>query len=323
MRAPLISVVIPVYNGERYLALALNSILQQTFTDFELIAIDDGSSDSTPQILQRYASADPRVVVVVGPRRGLIQVLNQGIRMARGQFLARMDADDIALSRRFERQIQYLNDHPECVAVGCAAHIIDKDGKVKGKIDIDTSHEVIDRNYLMMGSAFGIPHPTAMIRREAIIQANGYREQFRAAEDVDLFLRLAERGRLANLPEELLLYRAHGDSVSHLYRKVQTQSAEAAILEAYRRRQLPIPRELRRQFARCALANGRMGASRSWAFSAVFHDARNREGWQLLAVALFPVSQAGRFPKWLDIPRLCRSLCRRGISFVGDILSRT
>jgi len=321
IKTPCISVVLPVHNGERYLVQALDSILEQTFDDFELIAIDDGSSDATLSILQRYEAADPRVVVVSRTRKGQIDTMNEGIQIARGEFLARMDADDIALPERFERQLQYLTDHPECVAVGCATQIINSEGVVIGNMLVETGHEAIDRCNLAIKSV-GIPHPTAMIRRQAIVEIGGYREQFPVAEDLDLFLRLAERGRLANLPEMLLSYRVHGANLSCRRWIVQAQSAESAIVEAYRRRGAPMPRELRRQFAAAALNHGRIGAARSWALSAATHDLRNRESWRLLAVALFPVSVSVILPKWLDVPRLCRSFCRRCVYLFGDLLSR-
>ncbi len=321
MSAPRISVVLPVHNGERYLVPALDSVLQQTFDDFEVIAIDDGSSDATLSILQRYEAADPRVVVVSRARKGLIDTLNEGIQIARGEFVARMDADDIALPERFERQLRYLKDNPECVAVGCAAQIINSEGAVIGEFSIETDHEAIDRCN-MLNINIGIPHPTAMIRRESLLEVDGYRKEFPVAEDLDLFLRLAERGRLANLPEILFSYRMHGDNVSLARRTRQTESAEAAILEAYRRRRRPIPPQLRRQLAKIALQAGRVRAARSWALSAAWHDPRNFAAWQLLAVTLFPVPTPGGLPKWLDPVRLCRSLGRRCIFSFGYLVSR-
>src|SRR4051794_24772902 len=112
---PPISVLLAVYNGGRYLRAAVDSILTQTFTDFEFIIIDDGSTDGSLATLREFAQRDPRINLVSRPNKGLTVTLNEGIALARGEFLARMDADDIALPQRFEKQIAYLRDHPECV----------------------------------------------------------------------------------------------------------------------------------------------------------------------------------------------------------------
>src|SRR5258706_14041022 len=116
--SPAVSVVMPVYNGERYLASAIDSILAQTFTDFELIAVDDGSTDSSLPMLKRYAERDPRVRVISRPNTGIVGALSDAIAAARAPLIARMDADDLSLPLRFERQVAYLSGHPQCVLVG-------------------------------------------------------------------------------------------------------------------------------------------------------------------------------------------------------------
>src|SRR5688572_25740567 len=115
---PTVSVVMTVYNTERYVREAVESILGQTFRDFEFIIIDDGSTDSAPAILREYADRDPRIRLVSRPNTGIVRAANEGIALARGNYLARMDSDDVALPHRFEKQVRYLNEHPACVLVG-------------------------------------------------------------------------------------------------------------------------------------------------------------------------------------------------------------
>src|SRR4051812_26679567 len=125
--SPTVSVLMAVYNGEQYLREAVNSILSQTFKDFEFIIIDDGSTDRSPELLASYARADSRVKLISRPNKGLTKSLNEGLHAARGEFVARMDGDDISLPERFERQVSYLREHPEVVLVGSRVEFIDPD----------------------------------------------------------------------------------------------------------------------------------------------------------------------------------------------------
>jgi glycosyltransferase involved in cell wall biosynthesis len=139
---PRISVVMSVYNGEKYLRQAIESILQQTYTDFEFIIIDDGSTDSSREIIQSYD--DKRIRLVINEQNiGLTKSLNKGIRLAKGEFIARMDADDISLPQRFEKQVAYLDSHPEVGVLGTYANIIDHRGKIINNIIFPTEHETI------------------------------------------------------------------------------------------------------------------------------------------------------------------------------------
>src|ERR1051325_1151561 len=115
-RPPTVSVLLPVYNAERYLESALQSVLGQTFSDFEVIAVDDGSKDNSKKILERFAANDPRIRVISRPNTGIVGALNDGLAVARGEFIARMDADDVALPGRFQAQLDYLRGHPDCIA---------------------------------------------------------------------------------------------------------------------------------------------------------------------------------------------------------------
>ncbi len=233
----MISVIMPVYNAERYVAEAVQSILDQTFRDFEFIIVNDGSTDGSLAILERFAKSDPRIKLISRPNTGLVFALNEMLELARGEFIARMDADDVAIPDRFAQQLRYLAQHPDVVAVGCRVYLIDPKGRRLCEAFGDPDHEAIDRAF-MRGEGGAIAHPTAMIRTTALRAIGGYRPEFFPAEDVDLFLRLAEHGRLGNLPTVLLNYRVHMASIGHQKRALQRERTEHAVQEARRRRRM-------------------------------------------------------------------------------------
>lgn len=233
-----VSVLMPVYNCERYLRDAIESVLKQTYEDFEFVIVDDGSTDRTPAVLQAYADSDRRIRVLARPNTGIVGALNNGLALCRGEYIARMDGDDIALPQRFDRQVRYLDAHSECVAVGSASLRIDSDGDPISVLSVPSEHEAIDLQNIS-GARGGITHPTAMIRRSAIGQLGGYREEYLWSEDLDLFLRLAEVGRLANLQEVLLLHRMHLKKVSCAHQELQCENCARTVAEARRRRGMP------------------------------------------------------------------------------------
>lgn len=237
---PLISVLMPVYNAEKYLQEAVDSILNQTFTDFEFLITDDGSIDNSLKILRKYAQQDPRIILITQANMGYTKSLNNMLRKAKGKYIARMDADDIALPKRFALQVNFLENNPDYVAVGSRVLLIDPEGLPIMPFSQQTHHEEIDRGHLA-GKGGMIVHPAVMIRREALIEINGYRQELEPAEDLDLFLRLAEVGRIANIPETLFQYRMHIKSIGHTRRLEQKSSNKKAVLEAHQRRGLPIP----------------------------------------------------------------------------------
>jgi len=222
--APAISVVLPVYNSARYLKQAIESILAQTFADFELICVNDGSTDSSLQILQALAAKDRRIQLISRANTGIVGALNDGIAAATGEFVARMDGDDVSLPTRFEKQIAFLRAHPEVVAVGCHVLRIDPDGLPIGPDQFPTDHATLIQHF-RMGEGGKIPHPGVMIREHALTAIGGYREKYQWVEDLDLYLRLGEIGQLANLPEILLHYRLQLESVN-----ATRQSSQAAII---------------------------------------------------------------------------------------------
>jgi glycosyltransferase involved in cell wall biosynthesis len=230
---PAISVVMPVYNASQFLAEAVESILAQRFADFEFLAIDDGSTDESAEILERYARVDPRLRMVRRPHAGLPATLNVGCDLAQAKYIARMDADDIALPERFERQAEFLDRHPRVAILGTQLQQIREDGTPMAVSNHPLTHAEIAAN---MQKFCCIHHPTVMMRTEAMRALGGYRTAFQAAEDHDFWLRAAERFELANLPEVLLLYRLHTHAVSFQNLEQQVISAMAADLAAQRRR---------------------------------------------------------------------------------------
>jgi len=196
----------PVYNSEAYLTDSIGSILGQRYLDWELICVDDGSNDRSLAILLRYESADPRVRVITRPNTGVARARNDGMAVARGRYIAAMDSDDFALPERLSRQVEYMEAHPDCVAVGAAVRIVGPDLLPLQDELKPQDHETIDAQ-ILAGDGSAIRQPVAMFRTAAVRAVGGYRDEFSTFEDADLYLRLAEIGRLANLPDILVLYR--------------------------------------------------------------------------------------------------------------------
>jgi glycosyltransferase involved in cell wall biosynthesis len=210
---PQISIVMPVYNGEAFLRESLNSIICQTFSDFELIVIDDGSTDRTSAILS--GCNDPRLRVARLEHAGLPAALNEGLRLARAEWIARIDHDDLMVPNRLERQLAYLSEHPELAGAGSYYQIIDETGTHRGskELPLRTLEEL--RSYLESGGRLIYPHPTMMFKRSAASSLGGYSLEYRKCEDVDLFLRMVERGHhLLIQPEYLTKFRYHSRSYS-------------------------------------------------------------------------------------------------------------
>jgi len=205
-----ISVIMPVYNGEKYLREAVDSILAQTFTDFEFIIVDDGSTDATAQILDSYT--DPRIIRINNRQNvGLSTSLNNGIALAKGEYIARMDADDISLPERFEKQVAFLNCHLSIGVVGSAIQKINDLGEIIGIASLPTDPELMEW-VLLFGSPF--VHPSVMMRTDVVINLGGYSTKYNAAQDYEFWGRFSKHTKLANLSECLLFYRIHTESIS-------------------------------------------------------------------------------------------------------------
>lgn len=228
--------LLPVWNGEAFLEPAIDSIVGQTFAALELIVIDDGSTDRSAAIAGKFASADPRVRVLRRPHEGLSPSLNAGIDAAQGEYVARMDADDVSVPDRLRKQVEFLDAHPSCVAAGAWIEVVDDAGRHLGVKTFVTTHDAIAAALLRGISPMA--HPTIVARREALRDAGGYDAGRYPSEDLDLWFRLAERGELANLGEVLLRHRRHEAAVGVVEREKMKAMALAISNEARTRRGL-------------------------------------------------------------------------------------
>lgn len=232
---PLTSVVMPVFNGEPFLREAVESILNQTFPDFELIIINDGSTDATAAMLDSYARSDPRVRVYHEEHKGQVDSYNRGCSLARGKYIALMDQDDVSMPDRLERQIGFLENHEKVGLLGGAFEGIDDQGRWVYLEQPPLEDEPIRAAFRSF--SFPICHPTVVIRKRAFDVTGGYRAPFLPAEDYDLFYRIMERWRVANLHEVVLRKRIHSNqsSVRNLRQEILSLLAAHALSLARQR----------------------------------------------------------------------------------------
>ncbi len=297
MFSPQITVLMPVYNGAKFLRAAIESILWQTFQDFEFLIINDCSTDESREIVNFYK--DGRIKLIGNEKNiGMVGSLNRGLRRARGRYIARMDADDISMPNRFERQYEYLERNPEVVALGSNALVIDPDDMPIYVIEQELEHDKIDRRH-MLAKGGSIVHPSAMIKTSTLIDLGGYCADIDPAGDIDLFLRLAEVGKLANLPEVLLHYRHHFGRTTDLRRKDQMENTRSAVKRAYVRRGIDFPSDLKlpaikniqpidrmRQWVNLSLRAGYYATSRKYAFRIFRQNWFSPAAWRLCSRAL-------------------------------------
>lgn len=297
-RVPAISVITPVYNNALYMREAFDSILNQTFRDFEYIVINDGSTDNSLDILAEYAKKDPRIRVASHGNKGYIAALNEGLEVARAEFIARMDADDVAMPDRFEKQIAHLRANPDCVVVGGRVLLIDSDGAPLREMCDEFAHEDIDAAHLA-GRGGAIIHPAMMARRSAIVKIGRYSAAYPWAEDLDFFLRLAEVGRVANLRDIVLRYRQHLSSIGYAKSELQQKSTIAVVRDTHIRRGLPVPEGLDRRvvtppsagqsyrkWAWWALGAGHVPSARKHALRALRTEPLSLDSWRTMYCAL-------------------------------------
>jgi glycosyltransferase involved in cell wall biosynthesis len=299
----MISVLMPVYNTAKFLQPALDSITKQTFTDFELVAIDDGSTDGSTEILRKHR--DSRLRLICRPNKGLIATRNELLEAARGDLVAWMDSDDISLPDRLQRQVTHFDDG-SLVCLGSSAQCVDPDGHDLDVERYPASHEEIVRDQQKGGA---MRFPTTMMRRRTALAVGGFREPFKMGEDFDLFLRMSEIGRMANLPAIHYIYRKHIHSVSNTlgrewfrYRDTILALARERLtgLDRLQRGEtidLPVPKVNPRRLASDTLCEWSRQAqvlgSRSRAFryavAATRADPLSKAGWKAMArVALKP-----------------------------------
>lgn len=245
MTPPLVSVVMPVLNQQDYIRLAIDSILSQTLADFELIIIDDGSTDDTAQIIRTYI--DKRIVTIKNEQNcGIAASLNRGIENARGKYIARMDADDISLPGRLKKQVDFMEANPEIGVLGSNAEVIDGKGNTKYSIKFPESHHLILWSFFFFDP---IVHPSVMFRRDLVTQMGGYRDlrertQDSFPEDYDLWTRLVQTTWFSNLADVLLKLRKHESGTTHVH-LASVNKHSVSISQGYFEDFLgqPVPRE--------------------------------------------------------------------------------
>jgi glycosyltransferase involved in cell wall biosynthesis len=233
--SPRVSVILPVFNAGAYLAPAIDSLTGQTFRDIEILVFDDGSTDGSAEKVA--AIKDSRVRLFRDDKnRGYVKRLNQGLEQARGEYVARMDADDICLPERLEKQVRHMEANRDLVLLGCSADTIDAQGKTTGRLTPPVFDGML-RWKLLFDNPF--IHPSVMFRLRVVREADlAYREDLQPSEDFEMWNRLAELGRIENLPESLIRYRTHPDQVSDSRRTRQLE-CHAGIIEENMERHFP------------------------------------------------------------------------------------
>ena len=210
-----VTVLMPAYNAARHIPEAIQSVLAQSHADFELLVINDGSTDETPTILEECARQDPRIRILSQENRGMAESLNRALMETQAEWVFRMDADDIMLPERLQRQIAFIQANPEVKVASCLAQYISETGKKLGKSTSELMTVEKFHWYVQHHEAIGLLHPGVVMHRETVLSVGGYRGQFWPADDIDLWNRLAEKGHVILVQNEvLMLYRVHTGSVS-------------------------------------------------------------------------------------------------------------
>lgn len=200
----------PVHNSENYVQASLNSIIDQTYDDFEIILIDDNSQDKTLSIVKSFK--DQRIKIIRNKRRrGVAGSLNIGLKYAKGEYIARMDSDDIARANRFKEQVRFLDTHPEVILVGSWVNIINENGKIISEKKQPVTYESVLENIMKYNPFI---HSTVMFRKNILLSIGAYENDLDGAEDYDLFLRVAKKYPVCNIPKKLLSYRVHKGNIT-------------------------------------------------------------------------------------------------------------
>ncbi len=210
---PKISVVMSVYNGEKYLKEAVESILNQSLKDFEFIIIDDGSTDKSLSIIKEFQNKDGIIKVISRKNEGLIFSLNEGIKMAQGEYIARMDADDISMLDRLEKQIKFIEDNNLAVCGAWAEAVDDSGNKIK-ELNYPPVSEKI-KTFALLHNPF--IHPSVIFRKDVFEKVGGYKMFFKHIEDYELWTRIVFKYKTGNIQEELLKYRMHEEQITNKY----------------------------------------------------------------------------------------------------------
>jgi glycosyltransferase involved in cell wall biosynthesis len=225
---PLISVITPVYNRAKYLPECINSILSQSYENFEFIIIDDKSTDGTNEIIKNYASKDSRIIVLKNDKNiGATISFNRGLGISKGKYIARMDSDDISLPKRFEKQISIFQFWSNLDVLGTGAILIDQNGNTIGKKQFASNYEEIKKTL-----NFGVPvfDPSVMIKSNLLKESGGFDERLAPADDYHLWLTLFKKKKtISNINEYLIKYRIHDSNLSKLSSKEQLEKSFLAL----------------------------------------------------------------------------------------------
>ncbi|MDC0236199.1 glycosyltransferase [Candidatus Pelagibacter sp.] len=229
---PLVSVIMPVYQSENFLEYSINSILNQTCKDFEFLIVYDESSDNSLSIIKKFQQKDKRILIIYGNGKNLIDAINKGIVMSRGKFIARMDADDVSLPKRFENQINHMNKNNLDIC-GCHCFLIDRFNKTKSTSLFPITHEMC-----FLSLAFRVPfaHSSVMIRKKIMIDKNLMYGQsdFKTAEDFDLWIRMYNKGaKFGNVDDILHKYRDLKNSLSKIKNKEVIKDTKKLVNEFF------------------------------------------------------------------------------------------
>jgi glycosyltransferase involved in cell wall biosynthesis len=234
---PKVSVVMSAYNAEKFLEEAVESILRQIFIDFEFLIVDDASTDKTSSILKNFSYKDPRIKIITNEENiGLTKSLNKALGLSRGEYIARMDADDVSYPNRLEDQVRFLDSHSDIGIVGGAANSMDEHGTVTGEIHYPTQSKELKRILINYNPFI---HSTLMFRSSVLKKAGGYNEKFHYAQDHELLLRIARVSNIANLETLVLGSRRGNYSITRKNNKPQALCALKARFQAIKRGQYP------------------------------------------------------------------------------------
>lgn len=309
--APTVSVVMPVYQAADFLAEAIESILAQTYPDLELIAVDDGSTDASGEILERYAKRDPRLIVRRQRHEGVISARNAGLSLARAPWVACMDADDVSLPDRLARQVSALAARPEVVCIGGGFDVIDAKHRLLNRVMPPCEHAAILAMALLGRSP--ICGSNAMFRRREVLEIGGYDEAAGLVEDLDLWLRLGEIGHLANLPDVISRVRFHDASQSATQQERQLDAIHEVVNRARERRGIAERIERPAPWRPLATRRSRHEFAVGWAHSAWrMGERRTALAYALRALRFDPLGA----PLWKGLARgfgrlVTRSACPR------------
>lgn len=215
----MISILFPVFNVEKFVRQSIKSILLNTFNNFELVIINDGSTDNTDHIIKSYS--DPRIKYFIKTNSGLIDTLNYGLNKCSYPIVMRMDGDDVIAENKIQNQIDFFIKS-RSILTGTNGYLIDSKGKNRGFIDLPTEHNQIIKSMLNMSPSF--IHPSVMYYKDAVQKVGGYDPNYKHAEDFDLFLKLSSFGKLSNLDERLIYLRKHGENISYLNAQEQIKN---------------------------------------------------------------------------------------------------